>query len=70
MTRDAVKSSNIGAVGYDYQSKTLEVEFNTGAVYQYFEVPTSIYKDLVGAASVGSYFAENIKGKFEYEKVS
>lgn len=70
MTRLSVKSSNIKAVGYDPKSKTLEVEFNSGSTYQYFEVPASIYNDFMDASSLGSFFAESIKNKFNYEKVS
>lgn len=63
-----VKSSNIDRVGYDEDSKTLAVEFRTGATYHYFEVPKSVYEGLKSAESVGAYFAQNIKGSYAYHK--
>ena len=48
----------------------LEIEFkSSGAVYQYKDVPVSVYNAMLMAESVGKYFYANIKGKFEYVKV-
>jgi hypothetical protein len=69
MKRTPVASSNISAIGYDRDKNTLEIEFNTGDVYQYFDVPFDVYRDIMGAMSVGQYFAANVKFKFKYEKV-
>jgi hypothetical protein len=68
MNRIAVSSSNIATVGYDSPSSTLEIEFHDGSVYQYFDVPSSIHNELVGAASVGGYFASNVKGAYRYAR--
>lgn len=69
MDRKPVSSSNIASVGYDEDSSTLEVEFNNGAVYQYFDVPQHVHDALVGAASVGGYLASNVKGHYRFSKV-
>lgn len=66
MERTAVSSSNIASVGYDEGSQTLEVEFIRGAVYQYFDVPQSIFIEMMGAGSVGSYFASAVKDSYRY----
>jgi hypothetical protein len=47
MNRQNVNSSNLASVGYDETSNTLEVEFNNGGIYQYFNVPESVYKVFV-----------------------
>ena len=65
-----VKSSNIKAIGYVEDTNGLLVEFKSGAVYTYNDVPVEVYKALAGAESKGKYFAEHIKGVFEYQKVS
>lgn len=65
----SVDSSNISAVGYDDESSTLQVEFNNGMSYQYFDVPEILFEELVNADSVGGYLAENIKGSYRYSKV-
>jgi hypothetical protein len=64
-----VSSSNITAVGYDEDSSTLQVEFNNGATYQYFDVPENVFEGLRDAESVGGYLAANIKGSYRYSKV-
>jgi hypothetical protein len=69
MRRHPVASSNIASVGYEPTSQTLEVEFAGGAVYQYYNVPQSIYEEFVAAASKGRFFASQIKDRFPYARV-
>lgn len=69
MQRTSVSSSNIASVGYDPDSSTLEIEFNNGAVYQYFDVNENVYNELIHATSVGGYLAANIKGKYRFSRV-
>ena len=69
MDRISVRSSNIRSVGYDPESSTLEVEFNTGSIYQYSNVPESEYESLMNSASKGRYLNRNIKGRYEDIKV-
>jgi hypothetical protein len=60
-----VESSSLKSVGYDELTQTLTVEFHTGKKYSYGEVPVEVYNDLLEAKSAGSYFAKNIRGKYE-----
>ena len=69
MKRDLVTSSNIAEVGYDPNNRIIEVQFNTGAIYQYFDVPQQVYDELMGASSKGGYVNSNIKGKYRYARV-
>lgn len=64
MNRQPVESSSIRSVGYDPRTMTLEVEFDSGGIYQYSEVPESVYTGLIGATSKGSYFNEHIKDRY------
>ena len=64
IVRSPVVSSNISSVGYDAPSLTLEIEFHSGKVYQYFDVPEQVYGEFVGAASLGSYFNAQIKNVY------
>jgi len=64
-----VDSSNVASVGYDEDSSTLQVEFNNGSMYQYFDVPEHVFSELRDADSVGGYLASNIKGTYRYSKV-
>jgi len=69
MDRTPVTSSNIAEVGYDESSNTLEIQFNDQSVYQYIDVPKTVFESLVSAASVGQYFHANIRGQFRYSKI-
>ncbi len=61
MRRKAVESSALVSVGYDSKSKTLEIEFPSGHVYQYLDVPASACKALLNSDSLGHYFNAAIK---------
>ncbi len=67
--RISVESSNITSIGYDEDSGTLEIEFHSGAVYQYFDVSFSVYDGLMATDSHGRYLAQHIKGQYRYVKV-
>jgi hypothetical protein len=43
MQRQLVKSTNVRSVGYDASIGTLEIEFHSGGIYQYFSVPEAVY---------------------------
>ena len=69
MQRTPVSSSTVAGIGYDIASHTLEIEFNDGRVYQYFDVPQAIYEAFIQASSKGVFLAQQIKGAFRYERV-
>ena len=69
MKREPLASSNITSVGYDPQSETLEIEFTSGSVYQYYNVPQSIYDAFLKAPSAGQFFAYQIRNAFPYSRV-
>lgn len=69
MKRDAVSSSNIAEVGYDSQFATLEVQFVDGKVYQYFDVPSNVYDEMMASDSVGKYFSSHVRGTYRYARV-
>lgn len=70
MERQYVTSSNILSIGYDLDNMILEVEFTTGAVYQYYDVPQSIYDGLMAADSHGTFLSAYVKkGGYRYAQV-
>jgi hypothetical protein len=69
MTRIPVTSSNVDSVGYDTGTQTLEVEFKNGYVYQYFDVPETVYRQMINADSAGQFLINNIKGVYRYARV-
>lgn len=69
MDRQLVSSSNIRSVRYEVEAQMLELEFHSGGVYRYSGVPEVIYRELIRAASKGSYFHQNIKDLYPFIKV-
>ncbi len=69
MERKAVESTTMKSVGYDPCAATLEIEFQSGTVYQYFHVPERVYQELMAADSKGEFFNKAIKGPYRYAKV-
>jgi len=69
VNRTPVRSSNIRSVGYDPETRILEVEFHTGGIYQYSGVPETIFQGLMRAVSKGSYFHDHIKDRYPCRQV-
>lgn len=69
MDRQFVSSSNIASVGYDEASQTLEIEFNSGGIYEYYDVPEYVYQELISASSVGRYFIQAIKNTYNCSRI-
>lgn len=71
MNRTPVESSNLSSVGYDPATQTLEVEFLSGDIYQYFNVPAIRHTGIMSASSHGEYFDAYIKkGGYRYHKLT
>ena len=66
MRRQHVASSAISSVGYDERSSVLEVEFESGAVYDYFDVPPQVYQDLLKASSKGSFISQRVRDQYPF----
>ena len=69
MKLEPVESSTIQSAGYDEESYTLEVVFNSGKTYRYFEVPKTFYLELMESDSQGSYMLSDVIDCFPYEQV-
>jgi hypothetical protein len=69
LNRQPVESSTIASVGYDPTTLTLEVEFLSGNVYQYFDVPVPVFEEFMSAPSKGEYLHNNIKGAYRYARL-
>ena len=64
MRRTAVESTTMRSVGDDSARQILEVEFTSGAVYQYLEVPAAVFDGLMRAESKGRYFNQEIRDDY------
>lgn len=66
-----VESSQVKAIGYDRETKTLAVQFTrgTGAIYHYPNVEPETHQAFIGAESIGVFFGKHIKS-LPFEKYS
>lgn len=69
MQRQYVNSSDIRSIGYDMLTTTLEIEFNSGGIYQYTGVSSTTYQLLMAASSHGKFFHANIKNKYPTTRI-
>lgn len=69
MERNPVTSSMVLSIGYDETSQTLEVEFRSNLVYQYYDVPPVIYEQLLAAESAGTFINTQVKPHFPCSRV-
>ena len=65
----SLESSVFRAARYFEQKQLLYLEFNSGAVYRYFEFPAHQYRDFLTADSHGRYFNQHILDRFREERV-
>ncbi|WP_341702605.1 KTSC domain-containing protein [Ferrovibrio sp.] len=63
MKMQPIKSSNLKAVGYDAESKTLRVEFGSGGAFDYAGIDQKMFDKFLKADSQGKFFHAHIKGK-------
>lgn len=64
-----VASTDLSAVGYDYDACILRIEFLKGGIYDYHGVPQEVYEGLMNASSKGQFFNQVIrKGGYSFSK--
>ena len=61
MNITAVESTALSTIAYDDARDLLQLEFRSGAIYQYFDVPAAVHADLLRASSKGTYFHRMIR---------
>ncbi len=69
MMRADVVSSALRSVGYDREARVLEVQFVSGTVYRYADVPADVHEALMSAPSHGRYFHQAVRDRFAYRRV-
>ena len=67
--RISVDSSELLWIQFDPPSSTLRVEFVSGGIYEYSQVPRAKFEALLAAASKGTYFNANIRGRHAYTRI-
>lgn len=62
-----VNSSDLAAAGYE--NGILYIEFLSGTMYRYFDVPEAVFNSLMNANSRGRYFHTFIKNHYRYQRL-
>jgi hypothetical protein len=69
MRRIPLESSTLASVLYLPKSRELEVEFRSGQIYRYRNVPPHSYHELMAARSKGAYYNFNIRNHFSFQQL-
>jgi len=69
LERQPVKSRILRTLGYDESTKILEIEFQTGLVYQYAGVPLKVYRELIRSDEIGKYFTDKVRNRFRTKQI-
>ncbi len=69
MERNFIESSMIRSIGYESEMCVLEVEFNSGAIWQYSNFPESLWYEFENASSKGKFFHNEIKNIYPESRV-
>ena len=63
-----VDSSLIEKLAYNEENELLIVKFKEGGIYSYHGVPRKTFEKMMVAASVGSFFARQIRNAFPFAR--
>ena len=69
MHRTAVACEGIAQVGYDDGAQTLEIEFASGSVYDFFNVPPRVYEQLMHSPAKERFYESHVLARFPYQRV-
>lgn len=63
-----IESSNILKAGYDPMTLKMLVQFRSGQVYEYDNVPQAVYNEFINSESKGVYLNRAIRNKYATKK--
>lgn len=70
LVKHVVDSTNLEWVSYDEDEEKLYVQFRSGGLYEYDNVPQKVFDGLLKAGSKGRYHAIKIKWEYPYKKLN
>ena len=69
MERRKISSSKIRSVGYDERSRVLEVEHTDGAIFQYSNVSSEVYRRMMAAPSIVSFYQDRVEEDYSRKRI-
>ena len=67
---EPIASSSLSAIGYNPAKQILAVQFKNGTIFHYAGISLDLAGELGLADSKGSFYAKNIRGKFQAERMT
>jgi hypothetical protein len=67
--RIELRSSNLRALEYESSNRKLTIEFHSGGIYRYSNVPETVVQGLLRAYSAGRYFHQWIKSSYPSNRI-
>lgn len=69
MKLSTVDSSSIYAVGYDSDTRTMEVVFYRTGVHRFVGVPAKVFKEFQKSDSMGNFYALFLQGQYHEQEL-
>ncbi len=66
--RVSLASSAVATATYDFEKRTLEIEFRESDTYRYFNVPQFVFDALLEAESAGAFW-NRVKDNYRFERI-
>ncbi|MDN3380755.1 MULTISPECIES: KTSC domain-containing protein [unclassified Pseudoalteromonas] len=64
-----VNSDAFSHIGYSTINKVLDLKFESGGVYRYYNIPILLWDKLYYSTSMGKVFNDNIRGQYPFNKL-
>ena len=64
-----VNSYAFSHIGYSTINKILDLKFESGSVYRYYNIPILVWDELYYSTSMGKFFNDNIRGQYPFDKL-
>jgi len=65
---DEKRSSSISGIGW--HETLLHVDFRNGSTYRYLRVPRTVWIEFMEAPLLGKFLNTQIKGKYDFHRIS
>ena len=67
---EPVQSKTLATIGYDSDAQQLDVQFHSGHIVRYSNVPLSVWEAFQAVPSKGAFWNAEVKKQFTGEKVT
>ncbi|NMM42708.1 KTSC domain-containing protein [Pseudoalteromonas arctica] len=64
-----VNSDAFSHIGYSTINKILDLKFESGSVYRYYNIPILVWDEFYYSTSMGKFYNDNIRGQYPVDKL-